>query len=232
MSTPDYGSVPGSFDDTRFASFIAASGTLAQVIADTSKAPTGTLLGGKRVYDVTVSSTDAAANALLLWEGVEASSYANMGTVTTTATTNASVTRTVGSYIADGWVAGQTAMVLGSVAAGNNGNYAVVTGVTALGLTFNGIPSGFTAQTEGAGFRVVRVARRAPVLIPANSGNLTAVSTAITNIQVLGGGNSLDKTQDTSGLELGPNSLLLASLYQAASALPAVIQVIAKAALR
>lgn len=232
MATPENSTVPGAFDDTRFASFIAASGTLAQVIADVSKAPVSPLLGGKRVYDITVSSTDAAANSLLLWEGVEASLYANMGTVGTTATTNATVTRTAGSFITDGWVAGQTAMLQGSAAAANNGNYAVVTTVTATTLTFNGIPVGFTAQTEGAGFRVIRVARRAPVLIPANSGNLTAVSTAVTNVQVLGGMNTNDKTQDSTGLELGPNSLLLASLYQATSALPAVIQVVAKAALR
>lgn len=232
MSTVQNTTMPGGFDDTRFASFIAASSTLAQVIADVSKTPVSPLTGGKRVYDITASSTDAVANSLILWEGVEASLYANMGAVTTTASTNATVTRTLGSFITDGWVAGQTAMVLGSAATGNNGNYAVVTGVTASTLTFNGIPSGFTAQTEGAGFRVIRVARRAPVLIPANSGNLTAVSTAVVNVQVLGGGNSNDKTQDTLGLELGPNSLLLASLYQAASALPAVIQVISKAALR
>lgn len=230
MSTPQFGTVPGAFDDNKSASFIAASGTLAQIIADITNTPTAPLLGGKRIYDITISSTDAVNNAMTLWDGLQASLYANMGTVTTTATSNATVTRTVGSFISDGWVVGQIAMCFGSAGAGNNGNAATVTSVTANTLTFNGIPAGFTANTEAAGFRLIRVVRRAPVLVPANSGNVVSTSSALSNVQLIGQGN--DKTTDSLGLEVGPNSLLLVSVYQAVSALPAVIQVSVKTALR
>lgn len=229
MALPVNGSVPGAFDDTRIVSFIAASGVLAKVLADV-KAASGNLAGGQRLFDITASSTDSAANALFLWEGVQTSLYANMGAVTTTATGNATVTRTVGSFVTDGYQAGEVVMLLGSAGANNNGNPATITGVAAGALTFNGVPAGFSAQTEGAGFRIVRVARRAPVSIPANSGHATSASSLNANVQVVASG--YDQTRDTLGIELGPNSILLVSMYQAVSALPAVVQVSAKTALR
>ena len=229
MSIPSNASLPGGYADTKQAGFIAASGTLAKVLADVTTV-TGILLGGQRVYDITVASTDSVANALFLWEGVQTTLYANMGTATTTATTNATLTRTTGSFITDGWQVGDSVMMMGAVSSANNGLAGVITTVAALTLTLNGVPSGMVAETEGAGFRLIKVTRRDPVIVPANAGNATSVSAVNTNVQVVGNGQ--DATRDPTGIELGLNSMLLVSLYQATSALPAQIQVTAKAALR
>jgi len=228
MSAPINGNVPGAFD-TRQASFIAASGILAKVLVDVAAA-SGNLTGGQRVFDIAVASTDGAANALLLCEGMQLSLYANMGTATTTATTNTTITRTVGSFITDGWLVGDSVMCLGSAGTSNNGNVGTITSVTATTLTLNGVPSGFSANTEGAGFRLIRVTRRAWVSVPANAGNATSVSALNANVQVVGQG--YDQTKDSTGIELGATGLLLVGLYQAVSALPATVQVTAKTALR
>lgn len=229
MSAPINANVIGGFTDNLQASFIAASGVLANVLADVAPAA-GNYTGGQRVFDIVATSTSGADNALLLWDGTQMTLYANMGTAATTATTNATITRTTGSFITDGWKAGDSAMCFGSAGASNNGNVGIVTAVTATTLTFSGIPSGFSANAEGAGFRVIRVTRRAWTAIPANAGHATAVSTLYPNVQLLAAAN--DGALDQTGIELGAASLLLVSCYQAVAALPAVIQVCAKSALR
>ena len=229
MSAPINANVIGGFADTMQVGFIAATGVLAKVLADVVAA-SGNYTGGQRVYDMVATSTSGVDNAIILWDGVQLTLYANMGTATTTATTNATVTRTVGSFITDGWKVGDSAMCFGSAGASNNGNVAIVTGVTATTLTFSGVPSGFSANTEAAGFRVIRVTRRAWTQVPANFGNATAVSALLPNVQMVSSPN--DSTLDALGIELGANSLLIVGCYQAVAALPAVIQVSAKSALR
>ena len=229
MANPQFGNVPSLFNDTKSASFIAASGTLAKVLFDVAPA-SGNLTGGQRVFDITAVSTDSVANMALIWEGFQASLYANMGAVTTGNTTNATYTRTTGSFITDGFTVGDSVMSLGSVNAGNNGLVGTITAVTALGLTLNGVPTGFSAGTEGAGFRLIKVTHKAPVAIAANAGNATSSTVATSNVTLLAA--AYDVTKDTSGIELGPNSLLLVSMYQATSALPVVIQVTGRSALR
>lgn len=229
MSTPQFASVPGAFADNRIIGFTAANGVLAKVLTDVAPAA-GNLLGGQRAYDIVVSSTDTVANMLTLWEGFVATLYAGMGVAATTATTNATISRTVGSFLTDGYAVGDSVMCLGSIGASNNGNVGTLTAVTATTLTMNGVPTSFSANTEGAGFRVLRVARRTPTVIPASAGTATSVSAAVSNVQIVGAVN--DKTTDNLGIELGANSVLMCSLYQAASALPATINVVAKSALR
>lgn len=228
MAIPANGSVPGTYS-TSIVSFTAAQGTLARIIADVAPA-SGNLLGGSRAFDIAVSSTDSTAAMITLWEAQQLTLYANMGTATTTATTNATVTRTVGSFIAEGWRVGDGCMLDGSAGASNNGNPAIVTVVAAGTLTFNGVPASFSANTEAAGFRLFRVAKRAPLAVPANAGNPTSNTVANANVQLVGQGN--DQTKDTLGIELGATSALFASLYQACSALPAQISIITKLAMR
>ena len=230
MSTPQFASVPGGFADIKIVSFIAASLTNAKVLADVSPA-SGNYLGGQRAYDIVATSTDSVDNALTVWEGVQATQQANMGTAAVTANTNATATRTTGSFITDGWNVGEVAMLFGALTAANNGVPLIVTAVAAGTLTFSGVPSGFTAETEtSSAFRLVRVARRAPIKVPANSGNATGTSPSIPNVQIVGQG--LDQTRDPLGIEIGANSLLIVAPYQAVSALPAVLQVSAHCALR
>lgn len=229
MSTPDKASVPGGWADTQQISFTAAAGTQARILSDVSPA-SGNYLGGQRVYDITISSSDAVANALTLLEGAQKTLYVNMGVATTTATTNATITRTTGSFITEGYLIGDSVMPFGAVASAENGVAGTLTSVSATTLIFNGVPTGWAANTEGAGFRLFRITKRAPVSIPANAGIATSVSAMSANVQVIGQSN--DSTRDALGIELGAASVLLCALYQAASALPAQIQVTAKSALR
>lgn len=225
MSTPQNGTTPGGFKDTNITTFVNATGTAPRIIADVAAA-SGNYLGGQRVYDVTVANTDTAANAVQLYEGVQTSLYANMGAVTITGTNT--LNRSIGSFITDGYQVGDVVILTGSANTSNNLIFLVVASVTALALVFNGTP--VVNTTEGAGFRVIRLGYRASTVIPAGGGIAAGVTSTLntTNVQLLGGN---DATKDTTGLELGANSLLVVSLYNAVTA-SKVLQVVTKSALR
>lgn len=182
------------------------------------------LQGGCRIIDGSISSTDGTARTAIIWTGVQMSLYANMGTVTTTATTNATNTRNSGSFITDGWTVGDSAMIFGSATSSNNGVLAVVTTVATSTLTYSGVPSGFSAVTEGAGFYIAKVGLWTQRTIPINSGNTGSAPSVV----LLGG------TQDParaplpdSGLTLGPSGLLIFASTATISAKPATLSLAA-----
>lgn len=221
------GSVPYDYVTLPPVTFTAANGTLAKILIDKLVAGGGAqgqsssanILGGGRLLDATVNSTDSVARNITVWRGIETTLYANMGTATTTATTNATVTRTAGSFVTDGYLVGDLVFLMGSVGASNNGNLATVTTVAAGTLTFNGVPSGFTANTEGANLRIFRVSPHAPVPVPANSG----VGSNVTTVSLVG--SSYDASYDRSGIWMGPNEVLFVSMQAAVSALPAYVSI-------
>jgi hypothetical protein len=182
------------------------------------------LMGGQRVVDGLISSTDAAAKSMLFYIGKQLSLYASMGVVTTTATANATVTRTVGSFITDGWTIGDSLMLYGSLSYANDGVLAQITSVTATALTLNGIAGVSVAETQGAGFRVIKVAQATRIPIPANAGN----TDAIFPVRLFGHIN--DARQD-SGIYLGTDSVLIMGMVASLSALPASIGVTTHAGL-
>lgn len=210
---------------------VAPAGLMAAISGETAlpgeaAARQRIVTGGQRVIDGDWTSTDSVAKSGRLWVASQLSLYANMGTVATTATTNGTFTRSAGSFITDGWQVGDSATVFGSATAGNNGVLVQLTTVVAGTITFNGTP--LAANTEGAGFRLVRVSLRYQKAIAITAGSIDGTPP----VPLFGG------TQDPgslpppdTGLSLGPNGMLLASLAATASALPARIDVHALVAL-
>lgn len=176
------------------------------------------LTGGARIIDGKVTSTDSAAKSLKLYIGEQLTLYANMGTVTTTATTNATITRSTGSFITDGWKAGDQLMLDGAVSAANNGTVGVITAVTATTLTLSGVTAISVAETQGADFRVIRLSQYGQIPVPANAGN----SDSVPPVKLFGHANDV---YNDLGIQLGATNLLIGALVANASALPAAIQV-------
>lgn len=227
--------VPLDYPPIPAATFIAANGVLGKIVLD--KLPVGgggnqglslnpLALGGGRLLDLTAVSSDAAAKSLLTYIGYETTVGSNMGTVTTTATTNATVTRTSGSFVTDGWAVGDLCMAFGSAASGNNGNLATVTTVAAGTLTFNGVPSGFTANSETAALRLFRVVPKPPIAVPVGASAGVVATTNTTLLAALGIDNTLDRT----GIWLGASEVVIVAPVSAVAALPAYISVFPRVA--
>lgn len=233
MSSPDHGIVPSGFKGGLPCSFIAADGVKAKLVADNTTPQAGSatlarLVGGSSVIDLTVSSSDAAAKEMIMWYGtVYTTVGASTGTVTTTTGT---IGRLSGSFIADGWVAGDLVMMFAPTAKGaaivagaNDGIWGIVTSVAALTLTVNGTP--FSATTVAATTRICRMAYGFKAPIVANAGT----SASIENVSLLGHDN--DKSLLKYEKKLGADDVLALSMAQAVSALPAIVSVEAVVAL-
>lgn len=196
------------------------------------------LLGGGRVVDGNIYSTDTVAKILHLSVGTEFNGIVNsvggltLGAPTITATNI--INRTTGSFLtaADNngyaWRPGDIVVPFGATTAANNGQVGIITAVAALTLTVNGTP--WTNETPSAGtFRLIRAAQRHAKTIAITAGSIGTVPP----VPLMGG------TQDPAnaavpdtGLELGVYDMLLANLAAATSALPAHIQVAATMMLR
>lgn len=215
--------LPGQISNPIMAAFTASNGLQAKVLQDVTSA-TGILTGGARIYDLVAASTDTNANSLIIWQGLQMTLFANMGAPTIT--TQNIINRTSGSYITDGFAVGDKVMVLGDTAnPANNGTPQVVTAVAALTLTVNGTP--WTNEACQAGFRIIKVSRRATVSVAANAGNTTAIG----NVQLIAG-NGNDSTKDPLGISLGLSGMLLASMAVAVvGAVPATVEITGNAML-
>lgn len=229
------GTLPGYWA-LKQAAFTVTNGTRAKVLVDITPAavvaavagetalPNGesavrqrVLQGGCRVLDGMVSSTDAAAKSLQIWNATQLTKQADMGTANFA--TTSTFTRSAGSFLADGWLVGDAAMAFGATTDANNGVALVITGVVAGTLTVNGTP--LTIEAMAAGSRICRVTRHTQKAVPANSGN----SDTLPAVPLLGG--TQDPTIDTSGRSLGANDMIVVGLVAAASAVPAQIMVTA-----
>lgn len=229
------GTLPGYWDN-KIANLTVTNGTQAKVLVDITPAQVvaavagetalpgesavrqRVLMGGCRIIDGLIASTDAAAKSLAVWQGRQTSLFADMGAPTITATNT--INRTAGSFVTDGYKIGDAIMLFGATTAANDGVLAVLTGVSLLALTVNSTP--FTNETCAAGFRVVRVARAYQKAVPANSGNADATD-AVSLFST--------KQTDTTGIQLGATGMLIVGLVAAASALPAQISVSANVGL-
>ncbi|MFA7239358.1 MAG: hypothetical protein WC091_04540 [Sulfuricellaceae bacterium] len=239
MSSPQNAITPALFTNPPPVTFIAASGTVAKVVVDVTPGAVamGTqpaLYGGCTVIDLTASSTDVLKNINLYIGSVTTTIDAstNTGATTSTATTNATLVRTLGSWIADGYRVGDLVMLFAPTASGSaflpqsvEGVLATVTGVAALTITFNGVPAGWTAITVSAGTRVCRVVPHMQAPIAANSGS----NGSVPSVGLLG--NGMDGSSVKTELKLGQNNLLIAAMAAAVGALPAYVSVAAVTAL-
>lgn len=223
------GSLPGYWLDV-IATFTAANTTKAKILVDVSPpqvAPAVSgenplpgesavrqrvLTGGCRLVEGQITSTDNVDKSLLVYRGIQTSLYANMGVVTTTATTNATITRTVGSFIADGLKVGDSGMCFGAVSDANNGSIFTVTAVTDLQLTLSGVTGISIAETQGTGFRVIKVAQVGRKAIVATSG----ASDTKASVPLIGG--IYDGRIDFTGTSFGSTGMLIVGLAATASA--------------
>lgn len=229
------GTLPGYWGNSEV-TFSAANTTHAKVLVDVSPAAVVAAIsgetalpglgasenavrqrvktGGRRVIDGLITSSDSAAKIMRIFTGTQLSLYADMGTVTTTATTHSTITRSAGSFITDGWKVGDVCMAFGSLSAANDGMQGRVTAVAAGTLTLDGTTEISVAETQGAGFRLVRVGAGTAKPVPANSGYLSTV----VPVPLLNGAQ--DPRVDTSGIMLGATGMLIVAMAATLSALP------------
>jgi hypothetical protein len=217
--------------------FIAADGTANKILVDETPATVlaaisgetalpgestvrqRVLMGGCRVIDGSIHSTDGTARSIYINLGRVLSRVSDFGGTTTVTGTNA-FNRASGSFIVDGWRAGDIVLPFGMTTAANNGVSGIVTTITATVLTVNGTP--YTNETMPATARLMRVSPRVRRGIPINSGNTdTAPAVAL-----MGGlqDPATPPLPDT-GYSLGDADVMIIGMSAAVSALPAYIQV-------
>lgn len=166
------------------------------------------LIGGSRLHLQQAVNT-GAANTLRLWEADLFTRQADGGTVALTASSSAAntITRTTGSFLADGWAIDDLCIVDGATTLANSTG-AVVTGVTATTLTF--AVSTFTASENlPAGALLWRGIQTSLSGLAANAGNAagTAALNALTD-----GKPGVDTIVNNSAWYLGAGVALFAAV--------------------
>ena len=175
------------------------------------------LRGGQRITDGQITSTDSVDRSLVLYVGQQSTAYADMGVAGTVATSGQIVvSRTVGSFKTDNLPVGCGVMLFGNVTGANDGIIGQVTAVTATSLTVNMVGVTVVTETQGAGFRVIKLGQAQRIKVPLNSGN----SDTISSVSLIG--YSGDARKD-SGIFLGANSVLVGAMAASISALPAQV---------
>lgn len=236
MSSPDHVNMPGKFLNGLLASFIAADGTAAKLLVDDSSALAAAatassprLYGGYSLIDLTASSTDSSAKDFQFYDGTI---YTAVGgsTGTVTFATN-KITRASGSWVTDGWMAGDLVMCFSPAAkgsaiartAGIDGVLAIVTSVTSTDINVNGTP--FNAGAAQTGLRICKVSPLFRATIAANAGQ----SNVVASQKLLGYG--YDGSAMKQERKIGSNDIFAVAPVAAVSALPAVISFAPKLAL-
>lgn len=230
MTQPAYGTLPAGFRSPRPVAFTAANGTTAKILVDQMPAAlaNGALppyYGGGSLLDLTATSTDASNRDVTIYMGTVLTTQDATATGTITTGAQNSLTRTAGSWLADGFEVGLLAMVFAAsgvaqVVTGIDGLPLIVTGVTATVLTFNGTPLAAGSNVLSAGSRIMAVADKARVTVTANAGNGT-----VPNVCLLG--NSLqDNSKVPTEIKLGTDNVLIAAMAAAVSALPAQVKLL------
>jgi hypothetical protein len=126
--------------------------------------------GGQRVIDGSISSGDGTARSARIWIARQTSLYANMGAPQIPTTTT--ITRTVGSFITDGYQIGDMIAMFGAATDTNNGLIQSLTAVAAATLTTN---TTMTIETSPPStLRIFRIALRTQRAVPASAGFLDA----------------------------------------------------------
>jgi len=195
--------------------------------------------GGQRVIGGSVSSTDGTARDVVLLRGSTLTTQSTSATGTLAVASTSTISRTTGSFQADGWTIGDTVMVFGPAPTAfgaigtpdysNNagtltallsvGVLGVLTGVSALTLTVNGTP--LTAETLYS-CRLIRMAQATRQTIAASAGAAAATAAQV----LIGNPNEPDiynLLPGDRGISLGATDILAVATPVAISALPAQI---------
>lgn len=233
MLDPSY----GAYWRLRSCGFVAADGTVSKILVDETPAQVlavisgeaalpgeasvrqRILMGGCRVIDGSIQSSDGTNRSLYINFGHVASRVSDFGATTTVTATN-TFNRATGSFITDEWRAGDLVIPFGMTTAANNGVVATVVTVTATTLVVNGTP--YTNETMPTTARLIRATTRTRRSIPLNSGNADTVPA----VALLGGSQdpAAAALPDT-GYSLGADDVIMVNMGAAVSALPASVQV-------
>lgn len=173
---------------------------------------------GSRVHAIRITQDDTTAGAVSLYRGRIITDNAlpfpfarrpitgKAPILALTNTTNATITRTNGSFIQDGWVAGMMAVPLDCTDNPANQVIAHVTTVAAGTLTYTGVPFNAAAATMAASTVLAMVSLLDTITMVSGAGNTNAVP----------GVNLFSTTNDPSLLAapdgfliLGPGELLI-----------------------
>jgi hypothetical protein len=123
---------------------------------------------GSRIHSINIATDDSTASqTILLYRAVEIETNASMTPAALTATPT--ITRSIGSFVTDGWQVNQRAFLLGSNNLSND-QATVVTTVAAGTLTITGT---FTAESSWPG-ALYRASLIATISLPASSGAAAA----------------------------------------------------------
>lgn len=168
---------------------------------------------GSEIRAINLASTDNASKNVQFSIGKKITTQAAMGvgTLVDNGASADQITRTQGSFITDGWLAGERLALIGATTLAN-GFEVLLTGVAALSVDLaSGGGTVNTAEVMPAGSYLARLGRSWYVAVPAGSGVPSAVAVS-----------GLDTTQapflDTSPdrhLLLGPEDILVAALSAA-----------------
>ncbi len=163
---------------------------------------------GSRIHAINVMSSDAGANSILLYLGKVLSLQANMGvgTLVDGAGGDDTLTRTVGSFITDGWKIGDLLILQGCTTLAND--FAIrLTAVATLTLTFatGTISAGEVLPTGASLIRGQKITTQTVAIDSGNVGGTASVSVLDSTALPF-----LDATPNRY-LTLGASDLLLVS---------------------
>lgn len=229
MSNPQYAVVPSSFENAT-ATFTAAQTTLARILVEqypaaVAAAPLPAYFGGCSCIDITAVSADASNKDVMLYHGILLTTQETTATGAMSAATTSTITRANGSFITDGWRAGDLVMVFApkTVAANaTDGILAIITAVAATTLTVNGTP--LVVGALAASSRLFRISLDLRATVTANAGTGGSVA----SIGLLNHAN--DGSVIRYERKLGPSEVLIAAMQAAVSALPAYVSLSAQIA--
>ena len=132
---------------------------------------------GSRVHGISVANTDASGNTAILYYAKRMTLASAMGTGTFVDGGGGSdtITRTSGSFVTDGWLAGDRLLVAGASTLANS-FFVTVTGVAALTLTFATATVG-AAESLPSTAVIYKLSQLHLTTLAANAGNAASTST-------------------------------------------------------
>jgi hypothetical protein len=171
-------------------------------------------VNGSRIHAIACANDDTNTPTLTLYRGSVLSTNAAAGMAITTST----ITRTSGSFVADGWLANNRVFVMNET--NNLANQIVqpLSSVAAGTLTFSGTPL-HTDASPPTSLQLVRASLLWALAVVAGAGNTSAVPAQ--NVLQPSQYPSFYPAPDTF-LMLGPNEILIAVLSGTVTALKSV----------
>lgn len=160
---------------------------------------------GSRLHVLIGSSTDTADQDIIQYHGTQATlcTVAAAGVITKPAG-GVTITRTVGSFITDGWQVGDIGIGIGNTTIADDKTL-TITGVAALTLTFTESVTVEALPITAILYRVSQISRHK---VPLNAGNTNAIS----NVDLLKDNNAAVDSTPNRYMTFGPNDALIMAM--------------------